>query len=78
VANPLLPPLPPADLRRRAANEVHFAATTDTIGPLGAKSMSENPFNPTSPALRDATGVRFTRLPLARDTVWLALRAGGT
>ncbi|WP_363094155.1 molybdopterin cofactor-binding domain-containing protein [Pseudonocardia sp. 73-21] len=59
--------------------EVHFVDTTDAIGPLGAKSMSESPFNPVAPALanavRDATGVRFTDLPLARDTVWLALDA---
>ncbi|MFJ1833903.1 molybdopterin-dependent oxidoreductase [Streptomyces sp. NPDC088175] len=49
----------------------------DAIGPLGAKSMSESPFNPVAPAfanaLRDATGVRFARLPLTRDRVWLAL-----
>ncbi len=59
--------------------EVHFVDTTDAIGPLGAKSMSESPFNPVAPALanalRDATGIRFTDLPLARDTVWLALDA---
>lgn len=51
--------------------------TEDSIGPLGAKSMSESPFNPVAPAfvnaLRDATGVRFTELPLTRDRVWLAL-----
>ncbi|WP_052848924.1 molybdopterin-dependent oxidoreductase [Streptomyces avicenniae] len=58
--------------------EVHFMRTADAIGPLGAKSMSESPFNPVAPALanalRDATGVRFTTLPLTRDRVWLALR----
>ncbi|MFE6664576.1 molybdopterin-dependent oxidoreductase [Streptomyces sp. NPDC057697] len=57
--------------------EVHFMETADAIGPLGAKSMSESPFNPVAPAfanaLRDATGVRFTRLPLTRDRVWRAL-----
>ncbi len=57
--------------------EVHFADTTDAIGPQGAKSMSESPFNPVAPApanaVRDATGIRFTTLPLARDTVWRAL-----
>ncbi|MGW1107304.1 molybdopterin-dependent oxidoreductase [Streptomyces sp. NPDC002540] len=57
--------------------EVHFTQTTDAIGPLGAKSMSESPFNPVAPAfanaLRDATGIRFTELPLTRDRVWLAL-----
>ncbi|MER5964984.1 molybdopterin-dependent oxidoreductase [Streptomyces sp. NPDC002057] len=57
--------------------EVHFAETADAIGPLGAKSMSESPFNPVAPAfanaLRDATGIRFTELPVTRDRVWLAL-----
>jgi CO/xanthine dehydrogenase Mo-binding subunit len=57
--------------------EVHFMETTDAIGPLGAKSMSESPFNPVAPAfanaLRDATGVRFTEMPVTRDRVWLAL-----
>ncbi|MBD0744552.1 molybdopterin-dependent oxidoreductase [Streptomyces sp. CBMA152] len=57
--------------------EVHFMETADAIGPLGAKSMSESPFNPVAPAfanaLRDATGIRFTELPLTRDRVWLAL-----
>jgi CO/xanthine dehydrogenase Mo-binding subunit len=57
--------------------EVHFVDTTDAIGPLGAKSMSESPFNPVAPALanavRDATGIRFTELPLRRDRIWTAL-----
>ncbi|MFI2080254.1 molybdopterin-dependent oxidoreductase [Streptomyces rubiginosohelvolus] len=57
--------------------EVHFMETSDAIGPLGAKSMSESPFNPVAPAfanaLRDATGIRFTELPLTRDRVWLAI-----
>ncbi|AYV28599.1 Xanthine dehydrogenase molybdenum-binding subunit [Streptomyces sp. ADI95-16] len=54
--------------------EVHFMETSDAIGPLGAKSMSESPFNPVAPAfanaLRDATGIRFTELPVTRDVVW--------
>jgi len=58
--------------------EVHFAETEDAIGPLGAKSMSESPFNPVAPAmanaLRDATGVRFTDLPFTRDRVWQTLQ----
>lgn len=68
-----------ADIPR---TEVHFMETSDAIGPLSAKSMSESPFNPVAPAfanaLRDATGVRFTDLPLTRDRVWLALRDAGT
>ena len=58
--------------------DVFFARTSDKHGPFGAKSMSEAPFNPVAGALanavRDATGVRFTRLPLAADTVWDRLR----
>jgi CO/xanthine dehydrogenase Mo-binding subunit/aerobic-type carbon monoxide dehydrogenase small subunit (CoxS/CutS family) len=57
--------------------EVYFARTADPLGPLGAKPMSEAPFNPVAPALanavRDATGVRITDLPLSRDRVYLAL-----
>jgi CO/xanthine dehydrogenase Mo-binding subunit len=63
--------------------EVHFTETSDAIGPLGAKSMSESPFNPVPPAfanaLRDATGIRFTEAPFLRDKVWQAIsehRAG--
>nr|WP_255316642.1 molybdopterin cofactor-binding domain-containing protein [Nesterenkonia sp. Act20] len=58
--------------------EVHFAQTRDPIGPLGAKSMSEAPFNPVAPALgnaiRDATGVRMTRTPFRKDRIAAALR----
>jgi CO/xanthine dehydrogenase Mo-binding subunit len=58
--------------------EVFFASTCDPLGPLGAKPMSEAPFNPVAPALanavRDATGVRITDLPMSRDRVYLALR----
>ena len=57
--------------------EVHFSETSDALGPLGAKSMSESPFNPVTPAfanaLRDATGIRFTEAPFLRDQVWQAL-----
>ncbi|WP_033817691.1 molybdopterin-dependent oxidoreductase [Kitasatospora sp. MBT63] len=63
-----------ADIPR---TEVHFSRTSDAIGPLGAKSMSESPFNPVPPAfanaLRDATGIRFTEAPFLRDKVWQAL-----
>ncbi|WP_433293271.1 molybdopterin-dependent oxidoreductase [Actinoplanes sp. CA-030573] len=61
--------------------EVVFADTDDAIGPLGAKSMSESPFNPVAPALanalRDATGVRFTALPFTRDRIWEGLQRAG-
>jgi CO/xanthine dehydrogenase Mo-binding subunit/aerobic-type carbon monoxide dehydrogenase small subunit (CoxS/CutS family) len=54
--------------------EVLFADTHDELGPLGAKSMSEAPYNPVAPALanaiRDALGVRPHELPMTRDRVW--------
>ncbi|GIF38023.1 molybdopterin-dependent oxidoreductase [Actinoplanes xinjiangensis] len=60
--------------------EVHFARTVDTIGTLGAKSMSESPYNPVSPALgnalRDAIGLRLTDLPYTADRIWLAMQSG--
>lgn len=60
-------------------SEVYFAKTSDSTGPLGAKSMSESPFNPVAPALanaiRNATGVRLTSLPMARDKIYLALKS---
>lgn len=63
-------------------SEVYFAETSDSTGPMGAKSMSESPFNPVAPALanalRAATGVRFTELPLSRDKVYLGIKAGAT
>lgn len=57
--------------------EVHFADTADDLGPLGAKSMSEAPYNPVAPALanavRDATGVRPHDLPMTADRLWRLL-----
>jgi putative selenate reductase molybdopterin-binding subunit len=54
--------------------EVLFADTFDELGPLGAKSMSEAPYNPVAPALanaiRDALGVRPHELPMSRDRLW--------
>jgi CO/xanthine dehydrogenase Mo-binding subunit/aerobic-type carbon monoxide dehydrogenase small subunit (CoxS/CutS family) len=54
--------------------EVLFAKTHDPLGPLGAKSMSEAPYNPVAPAIanaiRDALGVRPHELPMTRDRVW--------
>jgi putative selenate reductase molybdopterin-binding subunit len=58
--------------------EVHFADTCDSIGPLGAKSMSESPYNPVaaamSNALRDATGIRFTATPFKPDRLFPELK----
>jgi CO/xanthine dehydrogenase Mo-binding subunit len=54
--------------------EVLFAATADDLGPFGAKSMSEAPYNPVAPALanavRDAIGVRPYELPMSDDRIW--------
>jgi CO/xanthine dehydrogenase Mo-binding subunit len=54
--------------------EVYFADTTDTVGPMGAKSMSESPYNPVAAALgnalADATGIRFTAVPFKPDRLW--------
>ena len=57
--------------------EVYFADTYDVLGPNGAKSMSESPYNPVAPALAnavaDATGARLRRLPMTPARVWAAL-----
>ncbi len=57
--------------------EVHFATTVDRIGPLGAKSMSESPYNPIAAALanaiRDATGLRLYETPFMADELYRAL-----
>ena len=59
--------------------QVLFADTHDGIGPLGAKSMSESPFNPVAPALanaiRDATGARLTATPFAPDRIFRQVMA---
>jgi CO/xanthine dehydrogenase Mo-binding subunit/aerobic-type carbon monoxide dehydrogenase small subunit (CoxS/CutS family) len=61
--------------------EVLFAKTSDMLGPFGAKSMSESPYNPVAAALgnaiRDATGVRFYRLPFKPDRIHAGLVAVG-
>ncbi|WP_284704480.1 molybdopterin-dependent oxidoreductase [Nocardioides bruguierae] len=60
--------------------QVLFADTYDAIGPLGAKSMSEAPYNPVAPAVanavRDAIGVRPHSLPMTRDRVWRLAATG--
>ena len=63
-----------ADLPR---TEVLFADTEDRLGPFGAKSMSESPFNPVAAALAnaiaDAVGVRLRATPFRADTLFDAL-----
>jgi CO/xanthine dehydrogenase Mo-binding subunit/aerobic-type carbon monoxide dehydrogenase small subunit (CoxS/CutS family) len=57
--------------------EVHFARTFDDLGPFGAKSMSESPFNPVPAALgnaiRRAVGARPYETPFSRDRIWRML-----
>lgn len=59
--------------------EVYFADTYDELGPLGAKSMSESPYNPVAPALAnaiaDACGARMRRLPMTPARIWRELRS---
>ncbi|BDX33904.1 oxidoreductase [Mycobacterium antarcticum] len=66
---PQLADLPPT--------EVYFADTYDVLGPFGAKSMSESPYNPVAPALANAIaracGARLRRLPMTPARVWRAL-----
>jgi putative selenate reductase molybdopterin-binding subunit len=57
--------------------EVYFADTYDELGPLGAKSMSESPYNPVAPALANAIaracGARMRQLPMTPARVWREL-----
>ncbi len=61
--------------------EVYFADTYDELGPPGAKSMSESPYNPLAPSLANAIaracGARLRRLPMTPARVWRALQKGG-
>jgi len=54
--------------------EVYFADTDDSVGPFGAKSMSESPYNPVAPAVGNAIaralGTRGYEQPFSRDRVW--------
>ncbi|AWT52289.1 molybdopterin-dependent oxidoreductase [Mycolicibacterium smegmatis] len=60
--------------------EVYFVDTYDELGPLGAKSMSESPYNPVAPALANAiaraVGVRPRELPMTPARIWRALHQG--
>jgi len=79
VANPAFRSYHVPRLGDLPRTEVFFADTYDRIGPLGAKPMSESPFNPVPAALAnaifDATGHRFRQTPFRRDTIWRALNA---
>jgi putative selenate reductase molybdopterin-binding subunit len=64
-----------ADIPR---TEVLFADTSDALGPMGAKSMSESPYNPVAAALgnaiANATGIRFAATPFKPDRLFPALQ----
>jgi CO/xanthine dehydrogenase Mo-binding subunit len=55
-------------------SEIYFADTYDKIGPLGAKAQGECAINCVAPAIvnavADATGVRFTSLPLSPERIF--------
>ena len=55
-------------------SEIYFADTYDNVGPLGAKAQGECAINAVAPAIAnavaDATGVRFTDLPLTPDRIF--------
>ncbi len=59
--------------------EVYFAETADDLGPFGAKSMSESPYNPVAPAVGNAIaraiGRRPFEQPFSRDRVWRLLQS---
>jgi len=61
--------------------EVYFADTSDDLGPFGAKSMSESPYNPVAPAIGNAiaraVGARPFTQPFSRDRVWRLLTPAG-
>jgi CO/xanthine dehydrogenase Mo-binding subunit len=78
VSNPAFRTYRVPQLADIPVTEVYFAHTSDTLGPFGAKSMSESPYNPVAPALgnaiRRAVGVRPYELPFSKDRVWRMLR----
>ncbi len=59
--------------------EVYFAETDDSVGPFGAKSMSESPYNPVAPAIGNAIaralGARPYHQPFTRERVWRVAHA---
>jgi CO/xanthine dehydrogenase Mo-binding subunit len=58
--------------------QVLFAESSDPIGPYGAKGIGEPPLIPVAPAIAnavyDATGIRFTEIPITAEKLYLALK----
>jgi len=81
VLNPTLRDYHIPQLADLPVTEVLFADTYDELGPLGAKSMSESPYNPVAPALAnaiaDACGARLRELPMTPARVWRAISTFG-
>ena len=79
IANPVFRTYRVPQMADIPVTEVYFADTSDELGPFGAKSMSESPYNPVAPALgnaiRRAVGVRPYETPFSRDRVWRMLQA---
>lgn len=77
IANPSLRDYHVPRLADLPDTEVWFADTVDPHGLMGAKSMSESPFNPVAAALanaiHDATGLRLRETPFRPDAIWRAL-----
>ncbi|MCX2929234.1 molybdopterin-dependent oxidoreductase [Mycobacterium sp. CVI_P3] len=77
VVNPTLRDYHIPQLADLPVTEVLFADTYDELGPMGAKSMSESPYNPVAPALAnaiaDACGARLRELPMTPARVWRAI-----
>ncbi len=62
--------------------EILLADTSDRVGPFGAKSMSESPYNPVAPAIGNAIsralGARVFHQPFTRQRVWRTAQGAPT
>ncbi len=61
--------------------QTFLVETEEPSGPFGAKSVGEVPMNATAPAIAnaiyDAIGIRFRRLPITAERVFMALHGEG-
>lgn len=74
VANPVFRQYRIPQFADIPTTDVYFASTSDSVGPFGAKSMSESPYNPVAPAVGNAItralGARAYHQPFTRERVW--------